>query len=191
MTFWSASALACLATVVTGAALTHPLELRQYRWVRIVLSLPIVVLVTSIFWRMGIVNGYFGVMGIAVLAFIWRSPVTHYVSVGAAQLIFGTPNAGGGIRADFGGARALLRHGDVEDAIGQLNRELRKEPLSYEGLVLLTQCYVEKNDLRRALETVNKSLEKSPLTDEQREVVRAHKGQIEEKIALSRLKPKK
>ena len=191
MTFWSASALACLATVVTGAALTQPLELREYRWVRIAVSLPIVVLVTSVFWRMGLVNGYFGLVGIAVLAFIWRSPVTHYASVGIAQMIFGTPNAGGKIRADFGKAKALLRHGEVDEAIGQLNGELQKDPLSYEGLLLLTHCYMEKNDLKRALETVNKSLEKSQLSDEQREVVRTIKEEIEGKIAVSRLKPKR
>ena len=191
MTFWSASALACLATVVTGAVLTHPLELREYRWIRIVVSLPIVVLVTSVFWRMGIVNGYFGVVGIAMLAFIWRSPVTHYASVGVAQLIFGTPNVGGGIRTDFGGARALLRHGDVDEAIEHLNRELRKDPLSYEGLLLLAQCHMEKSDLKRALGTANKSLAESPLSDEQREIVCTLKQQIEEKIALNRLKPKK
>ena len=59
------------------------------------------------------------------------------------------------------------------------------------GLLLLTHCYMEKNDLKRALETVNKSLEKSQLSDEQREVVRTIKEEIEGKIALSRLKPKR
>jgi hypothetical protein len=115
MSFGAVAAIVCVLTIVAGTAATHHPELRDHRWLKIGLSLPIMVLVASVFYELGPFRGYFAMFGLGILGFIWKSPIAHLFTAGITPLIYGNMHQNSGIRGEFGGPRALFKHGDLED----------------------------------------------------------------------------
>lgn len=162
--------ISCAATVGLGLAATYPLELRRNRWWRIIFSIPVVVLIASVFYELSIL-GYFALWGFAILGFIWMGPMAHFGSVVLQRLLYGDFQRMSGVVADFGGAKALRKHGDLEDALRHTLAELEKEPSHYEGLLLLIGLYHDQREGAKALEAVQRLFGHAQLTQEQRRFV--------------------
>lgn len=174
MTFPAAALCTCAATIVLGYAATQPEELRQFRWLKIGLSMPPVLVITSAVIQLGAINAYFSAFSFAILAFIWRSPIAHAGSLVFMRLIQGDVNrVTSGVRAEFGAAKALRKHGDLDDALRQTKAEHEKEPYNYEGLILLAQIYLDLEDIEAARRSLDLVLRRSVLTPEQRTAVRS------------------
>jgi len=168
MSFRTTAALACGVTVIAGFLATHPEDLRRHRWLRITVSLPIVVLIASIFYQLDQVRGYFGLWGMGALGLIWAGPMAYAASWLVHQLIFGDQNRGtSGVRASFAGARALRLHRNLGDAIRLTEAELEKEPESYEGLMLLAELCEETGEHLRAAQALDRLLRNKDLSGEQ------------------------
>jgi hypothetical protein len=190
MSFAAAATIACLVTIVAGIAATHHLELREHRWLKIALSLPLVVLITSVFHQLHAVSGYFAMWSIGILAFIWKSPIAHFFTFGFTKLIHGNPNQASGIRAEIAGPRALFKHGDLEEALRLTLQELEKEEFNYDGLLLLADIHEAMNQPAKATEALTKLLRRRGLTANQRKMIRARTAKIEEKILIATLNAK-
>lgn len=179
MSFTTSATMACAATVAIGAAATHPAELRARRWTRIILSLPIVVLIVSAFCRLDGFRGYFALWGFAILGFLWMEPMAYAATEGVQQIIFGDQSrVTSGVRASFSGARALRRHGDLDEAIRLTEAELEKEPTSYEGLLLLSELFEEAGEHAKAAASVERLIPNNALTAEQQKCVRHRLDQL-------------
>jgi hypothetical protein len=168
MSFKTIAALTCGVTLIAGLAATHPDDLRRYRWLRIGLSLPIVVLITSVFFQLDQVRGYFAMWGFGVLGFLWAGPMAHGTSWMVQQLIYGDQKRSTGVQASFAGARALRTHGDLKEAVELTQAELEKEPESYEGLLLLAELREEAGEHHQAARVLDRLLRIKNLSQEQR-----------------------
>ena len=185
MSFKASAAIACVATILAGIAATHPLELRPSRWTRIIASLPIVLLITSVFNQLNAVSGYFALWGFGLLGFLWASPIAHAATSGVHHLIFGEQNRlSSGVHASFSGARALKRHGDLPEAIRLTEAELEKEPLSYEGLMLLSELFEQVGEQQKAIGALQHLLQSGNLTANQRKCVRDRSNELARGVAL-------
>src|SRR5688500_13810505 len=142
MSFGAIAIIACLVTTVLGIAATHPHELREHRWLKIILSFPPVLIISSAGYATSAANAYFAAFSFAILAFIWKSPLAHFFSLVFMRMLTGDLNRPTGIRAEFGAAKSLHKHGDIDDAFLHTRRELEKDPFSYEGLLLLAQLHI-------------------------------------------------
>ncbi|MGZ8920106.1 MAG: tetratricopeptide repeat protein, partial [Limisphaerales bacterium] len=182
MTFGAIALTGCLVTLILGIAATHPEELREHRWLKMILSMPPVMVIASALAELSPINAYFSAFSIALLAFIWRSPLAHFSSLGFMRLLNGDMNRPTGIRAELGAARSLRKHGELDDALRQTKLELDKEPYHYEGLLLLAQIYMDMDQPDRALKTLDLILARTPLTEEQRVTVTATRREVEESL---------
>jgi hypothetical protein len=187
MSFGAVAVVVCVVTVLLGILATHPLELREHRWLKIALSLPIVVLIASVFDQITVVGGYFAMFGIGVLGFIWKSPIAHLYAAGFCRLIYGDMNRNTGIRPNFHGPKALRSHGDLDDAIALTLAELEKDPHNYEGLLLLSELYEQSQGDRAAIPPLHSLLQKARLTNEQRAFIRARIEKLNERLIVAEL----
>ena len=187
MSFGAIAVIVCLVTVLAGIAATHPLELREHRWLKIALSLPLVVLIAATFHELAPVRGYFAMFSIGILGFIWKSPMAHLCSGGFLRLITGNMNQTSGIRAELAGPKALLKHGDLTDALAVTLRELEKDPLNYEGLLLLADTHEALDQPGPAARALEKLLRRPGLTADQRKMVRSRREKIEERQLVTTL----
>ena len=179
MSFGAIAFIGCLATIILGIAATHPEELREHRWLKMLLSIPPVLVVASALSELGPINGFFSAFCIALLAFIWKSPLAHFSSLAFMRLLSGDMNRPTGIRAELGAARSFYKHGELDDALRHTKLELDKEPYHYEGLLLLAQIYIDMDQPERALKTLDRILAKTPLTEEQRATIRVTRQQVD------------
>ena len=186
MNFGAIAFIGCLVTIILGIAATHPEELREHRWLKLLLSMPPVLVIASALSELGPINGFFSAFGIALLAFIWKSPLAHFFSLAFMRLLNGDMNRPTGIRAELGAARSLHKHGELDEALRQTKLELDKEPYHYEGLLLLAQIYIDMDKPERASKTLDLILARTPLTDEQRAMIRATRQQVDESVLASR-----
>jgi hypothetical protein len=171
MSFGSIAVISCLATIAIGMGATQPLELRHNRWWRIALSLPVVLLIVSVFWELAGIRGYFALWGVAILGFIWMGPMAHAATTLLQPILFGDLNRNSGIRAEFAGAKALRQHGDIAEALKLTEEELAKEPLNYEGLLLLAELCHESGHHSKAVKALDLLLTSRALTPAQRRLV--------------------
>ena len=187
MSFWATGLIACVVVVVIGYFATQPEELRDHRRLKIALSIPPVLMITWAAVELNHANAYFGAFSFAILGFIWKSPIAYAGSLLFVKLLQGDVNrVTTGIRAEFGAAKALHKHGDLEDALRQTKAELEKDPFNYEGLLLLAQIYIDLDQPERALKTVDLILERSILTENQREVIARTRQAVEQSMLVSR-----
>ncbi|HTG44490.1 MAG TPA: hypothetical protein VK633_08155 [Verrucomicrobiae bacterium] len=173
--------------MILGLAITHPEELRSFRWLKIALSFPIVLLLVSVFRELNVLSGFFGLWGIPLLALIWKSPFAHFASLCVGRLITGDLNQPTGIQANFAGAKALRQHRDLQEALHHTRAELEKDPFNYEGLLLLSEIQEELSSLDQSIHPLGKLLTKPGLTAEQRNHVLKRKGLLEERILVEEL----
>ena len=187
MSFAAAATLACFATVAAGLAATQHHELRAFRWLKIAVSLPLVVLIASVFDEMSGAGGWFALWPVALLGFIWKSPLAHLASAGVSRLIYGDLNRSTGIRAEFGGPKALLQHGDLEDALRVTLQELEKEPRNYEGGLLLSEIHQAMDQPKLAAKALERLLGSGGLTADQKHTVSARLAGIEDRLLIAAL----
>ena len=186
MSFGAIAIIVCLVTTILGIAATHPLELRDHRWLKIILSFPPVLMITSAAYETTAVNAYFGAFSFGILGFIWKSPMAHFFSLVFMRLLNGDLNRPTGIRAEFGAAKSLRKHGDIDDAFMHTRRELEKDPFNYEGLLLLAQLHIDVDEPERALEALDLILAKTPLTADQRAIIIATRQSVEESVSVGK-----
>jgi hypothetical protein len=185
MSFEATASIACLVTIILGIAATHPEELRDHRWLKIILSMPPVLIIASALFELSPINAYFSAFSIALLAFIWKSPLAHFSSLVFIRLLNGDMNRPTGIRAELGAARSFYKHGELDDALRHTKLELNKDPYHYEGLLLLAQIYIDLDQPDRALKTLDLILAKTPLTAEQRATIEATRLEVEQSLLVT------
>jgi hypothetical protein len=186
MSYWATALIACLVTAAGGLALTYPEELRGGRWLKVVFSMPPVLVIASALHQLNHANAYLSAFSFGVLGFIWKSPIAHYGSLAFIRMLHGDLNRPTGIRAEFGAAKALHKHGELDDALLHTKRELEKDPQNYEGLLLLAQIHIDLEKPERALETIDRLLADTPLTEEQRIAVSTTRQSLEDSLALAK-----
>lgn len=187
MSFGATALIVCMVVVVLGYFATQPEELREHRWLKMALSMPPVLMITWAAMELNHANAYFGAFSFAILGFVWKSPIAYAGSLLFVKMLQGDVNrVTTGIRAEFGAAKALHKHGDLEDALRQTKAELEKDPFNYEGLLLLAQLYIDLDQPERALKTMDLILEKSVLTENQREVITQTRCAVEESMLVAR-----
>lgn len=183
MNFLAAALIACLVTIVLGYLATQPEELRRLRWLKIAFSIPPALVIASASVGLDYGNAILAAFGFAILAFIWKSPIAYAGSLIFVRLLQGDVNrVTTGIRADFGAAKALHKHGDLDDALRHTKAELEKDPSNYEGLIFLAQLYVDLDEPDRALKTLNLLLASPSLTHAQRIAVTASREFLEQQL---------
>lgn len=176
--------------IVAGLALTQPEELRRDRWLKILLSIPVVIIITAGFYHLSAITGIFALFFTAVFAFIWKSPFAHFLAIGVSKIIF-EGNSRTGIHADIPGARALARHGDLDQAIAHLEAELEKEPFHYEGLLLLADGYKQRRQPERARKALLKLLKSPDLNADQQMLVEKELASLQNFVLLNQLNSRK
>ena len=186
MSYWATALIACVVTAALGLAATHAEEVREGRWLKLFLSMTPVLVISSAFHELSAINAYFGAFSFAILGFIWKSPIAHYGSLAFLRLLNGDMNRPTGIRAEFGAAKRLHIHGDLDDALKQTKQELEKDPYNYEGLLLLSQLYVDLDTPDRALNALDTLLAHTRLTAEQRTAVTRARQSLQDSLALAK-----
>ena len=98
---------AATISMILGAALisviayflTKPLDIRDQRWPCIVMSVPLICLVISIFMvpiagnSGALAPGIGAILAIGGLGFVWKGVLGHYASGGVVHLIMGNSDA--------------------------------------------------------------------------------------------------
>ena len=187
MSYEATAVLACIATLLAGLALTHPEELRPFRYLKIVLSIVPVLLITSLFHQMDRQSGYFALWSVGFLAIVWKTPLAHYAALGVERLITGDMNRPTGFQADVAGAKSLYRDGDLDDAIRYLSAELEKEPFHCEGLLLLSEMLEKARGPEQGIGPLKKLLARGVLTAEQRDIATIRLRALEERAIVAEL----
>jgi len=190
VSYTSTAVAACALMAGVGAMVTQPEELRPFRWLKVFLSFPLVLLFVSAFYDSTVTSGIFSIFGFAILAFIWKTPMAYFGGFCVSHLIFGG-NWKTGIHADIAGAKALARHGDLDAAIQYLEAELEKEPANYEGVLLLSDGYAQKHQLARSCGLLQKLCNSETLTPEQKIMVEQRKTDLENRMLIEQIKSSK
>lgn len=156
--------------------LSHPEELRRGRWVRMALSLPVLLLIQRMF-ALGLM--IFCIGGVVVFTLIWLNHFTWFGAQAFHRLIHGGPAKGGGsFVPDYRGARSRVEDGDYEQAIEYAQFELAKEPGNFEGLWLLAAIYQEMKKPKEALAQIDLILACPTSTPEQVAAARGAQHQL-------------
>jgi hypothetical protein len=165
-------------------ALSHPPDVREGRWRKILLSTPIIL---GIAWLMAYQadNHFSGFMtaasygvGFMLLSVIWAENVGHFGGNAFHRLLHGSGRAGGGFVPEFGHARGLMKDRNWQAAIEEIEEQLRKDPHNLEGRRLLISNYLELQQPARALEQAGLILQSPHLTGEQRQWAAAAREQL-------------
>jgi hypothetical protein len=163
--------------------LTHPIDLRHRRWMRIALSLPSVTFVAQILISHGLPGSSLGGMAlvmwllanIGVLGLLWAGPVADIVAHAAVGLLEQKFHEARLTPADFSLARRLRQEGEIKEAVAAAREELLKDASNYEGLILLAQLYEDLNLPGEALKQLDIILANPQATDAQKEEARVEK----------------
>ena len=152
------------AVIVVEAGLfflTQPEELRRYRWLRLLVSLPLFWCALTFFLPLFI-------CGVGLLAVMWSDVLAHYLSGGLTNLLHRDITSETGIKADFHYARNHRRDGETQKAIAAIEHELKKEPANYEGLMLLAEIYQDLNQPEEALQRLQIIVDGPSATQDQK-----------------------
>lgn len=170
--------------IVLMLGLSHPEELRKGRWLKMVVSLPLLIfLALMLAWKPGDQGAAFGNVvfyagGVIVFAIVWMRNFTWFGAQAFHRLIHGNPGqGGGGFVPDYRGARSRVEDGDYDQAIEYVKFELAKEPGNFEGLWLLAAIYQEQKKLKEAGQQLDLILACPASTPEQ--VVAARAAQVQ------------
>lgn len=160
-------------------ALSHPVELRRGRWLKMAVSLPILVAVGWCFDQ-GSAALVQPMVGCVILfAVIWLKHFTWFAAEAVHRLLHGRPNqGGGGFVPDYRGARSRVEDGDYDQAIEYVQFELAKEPGNFEGLWLLAAIYQEQRKFKEAAQQLDLIIACPTSTPEQVVTARAALQQV-------------
>ncbi len=160
--------LICLVALAVMIALTRPIEVREGRRWKILVSLPLIWLITGAFSNgPRFISGAAAILSITFLGFIWAGTIAHFASGSLVRMLQSDANLGAGHIPDFKYARARIEDGDLAGAITLTRHELEKNPGNYEGLFLLAQLYFESHQPDDALEQIEHILRNPDTTPEQ------------------------
>ena len=123
--------------------LTHPLELREHRRLKIGVSLGLV------FFLAG--GGLITLLSIVFLGFLWCGNVAWFGSGCLTGFLHRDIRSGTGMRPHFRFAHNHRRDGEREEAIAATKHELEKDPKNFEGLMLLAGIYQDMNLPKEAM----------------------------------------
>ena len=177
--------IACLVVAGLGIAATHLEELRPFRWLKIILSMPPTLMIAASLHDISSINPFLSAFSFGILALIWKTPIAHFGSFLFMRLINADFNRPSGMRAESGAAKRLHEHGDLDDALRLTREELEKDPYNYEGLLLLAQLYIDTDVPERALQTIDLLLANTPLTADQKAAVTATRKSLVESLATA------
>jgi hypothetical protein len=180
-----------MISLATMIVLTQPLDVREGRWWKITISLPLIwVVVAQLSAGLGLMGGIASILSIVLLGFIWSGTTSFHLSDSPVHLLHGQANIGAGHIADFKYARAKIKDRDFQEAVKLTLHELEKNPENFEGLILLAQLYFEMRHPAEALKQVESILHNPDATPEQ--IERATVAKIECLNELNRgdIKPK-
>ena len=171
--------------IVLMFALSHPEELRKGRWLKMVISMPVLIFLalmlgfqpTNEFGAFGNATLYVG--GVVLFALIWMRNFTWFGAQAVHRLIHGSSSqGGGGFVPDYRGARSRVEDGDYELAIEYVKFELAKEPGNFEGLWLLAAIYQEQKKTKEAAQQLDLILAVPTSTPAQIAAARAAQQQL-------------
>lgn len=170
--------------IVLMLALSHPDELRRGRWLKMALSMPVLLFLA---WMLGfqpdnraaaIGNATFYGGGVVVFGLIWMKNFTWFGGQAFLRLTHGSGKAGGGFVPDYRAARARVDDGDYDQAIEYAKFELAKEPGNFEGLWLLAAIHQELKQIKEASQQLDLILACPTSTPEQIAAARAAQQQL-------------
>ncbi len=171
--------------VVLMVALSQPEELRRGRWLKMALSLPLLLFLA---WLLNysptgqgdaIGNVTFYAGGVVTFTLIWMRNFTWFGGQAFLRLTHGSAGqGGGGWVPDYRAARSHVKDGDYEQAIECVQFELAKEPGNFEGRWLLAAIYQELKQPKEAMQQVNAILACPTSTPEQLTTARAAQQQL-------------
>lgn len=175
----SAGAIIVGSGLLLMFALSHPGELRRGRWLKMAISLPVLLALGWLFDQAS--PGLVMPMAACVIAFglIWMKNFTWFGGQAFLRLTHGRPNqGGGGFVPDYRAARARIEDDDYEQAIQYAKFELAKEPGNFEGLWLLAAIYQEQKKTKEAAQQLDLILACPTSTPEQVAAARAAQQQL-------------
>jgi tetratricopeptide (TPR) repeat protein len=160
----------CGMVLAGMVAMTQPLGVREGRWWKIAVSLPLIwTIFAQLSAGLGFLSGIAAILALVLLGFIWSGIVAHYMSDSLVRLLQGDASFSAGHIANFKYARAKIEDGDYPEAIKLTLHELEKKPDNYEGLILLAQLYFETHRPDEALKQIECILQNPDTTAEQLE----------------------
>jgi hypothetical protein len=180
-----------VAVVLIGVAgliwLTNPPELRRFRYVRIALSVPLLYVIGAVgsqrlVW--GMTEGISFFEGLAIvasvvgLAIIWAGGGAWLAARTVSGLMETEPTKLTGPYPEFRFARNCLRDGDLEGALAEAKRELKKDGANFEGLMLLSDIYQDLNSPSKAIAALGVILKSEKATDDQKKLARDVRNRI-------------
>ena len=185
---WAAVTIAACITVVLGALLTYPVELREGRVKRILYTLPFACWVGNAFvLPNAVVRGVYALFWLFWIAFLWRDVFAHYLSDFLVQGVMGFSKGARGVDMDLQYVKSARKFGEYERALELLEEELEKEPCSYEGLLLQATLNTELKRWKEAGVSLELILERSQLTEEQRKYIQSEKKRLEDALLVEQL----
>ncbi len=171
--------------IVLMFAVSHPHELRKGRWVKMAISMPVLLFLGLMLdfqpdnRESAIGNVVFYAGGVIVFGLIWMRNFTWFGAQAFHRLIHGSPGqGGGGFVPDYRGARSRVEDGDYDQAIEYVKFELAKEPGNFEGLWLLAAIYQEQKKLKEAGQQLDLIITCRTSTPEQVATARAAQHQL-------------
>lgn len=183
--FLSAGAIFVGCGILLMFALSHPAPLRKGRWLKMLISLPVLLFLG---WLLGFqptnpasayANVTFYAGGTVVFTLIWLNNFTWFAAETVHRIVHGRPNqGGGGFVPDYRGARSRVEDGDYELAIEYVQFELAKEPGNFEGLWLLAAIYQELKQPAAAMRQIDLILACPTSTPEQIAAARGAQQQL-------------
>ena len=177
----------CAIALSVFFILTHPLELRSGRWLKIAFSTPLVLLFTvAISSGLDFKAGISAAFSATLLAFIWRGNVAWFLGDTFAGFFYGDISSPTGMSLNFRYAKNHRRDGEMEQAVTAIEHELKKDPKNFEGLMLLAAVYQDIKQPEKALVQLAIVSNNSEATESQKEVVCAENQRCEQlKIHLA------
>lgn len=130
------------AAFVVFVLATRPEETRENRWVKIIPSTLLVWLAAALATA-GVAGAFMAFLTFVLLTLIWAPVYSHYLSGGIMNLFHGFHTDEGGFRTDYSEARVKIDQGELAQAVKAVEHELRKDPVNYEGRLLLASLYRE------------------------------------------------
>ncbi len=166
--FISAGTLVGCCGIVLMLAVSHPAPLREGRWWKMLVSLPVLGAMGWLFDQASPASVQPLVACVIAFALIWLNNFAWFGAEAMHLVVYGRRNqGGGGFVPDYRGARSRVEDGDYELAIEHVKFELAKEPGNFEGLWLLAAIYQELRQPKQALEAVDRILACPTSTPEQ------------------------
>ncbi|NBR85518.1 MAG: tetratricopeptide repeat protein [Verrucomicrobia bacterium] len=142
--------------VILMFAASHPAPLRKGRWLKMLISLPVLGVAGWLFDQGSPASVQPLVGCVIAFSLLWLNNFTWFAAEAVHRVVHGRPNqGGGGFVPDYRGTRSRVEDGDLEQAIEYVQFELSKEPGNFEGRWLLAAIYQEQRKFKEAAEQLD------------------------------------